>query len=106
MIEDISPVEFLHRRDAGELWQLLDVREQWEIDTAGVGGTINIPMGEISQRYAELDTATPIAVMCHSGGRSAKVAGYLASAGFAQVANIAGGIDAWSQTIDESIPRY
>ena len=99
MIEDISPAEFIRRRDAGELWQLLDVREAWEIEAASVRGTIDIPMGEIAQRFPELDA-------CHSGGRSAQVAGFLAEAGLAKVANIAGGIDAWSETVDTTIPRY
>ncbi len=106
MIEDISPAELVRRQNAGELWQLLDVREAWEIQTASVAGSINISMQEVPQRMAELDRTLPLAVMCHSGGRSARVASYLSAAGFAKIANIAGGIDAWSLTVDTSIPRY
>ena len=70
MIEDITPSEFNLRCNAGECWQLLDVREMWEINIARVESSIDIPMNEIPTRYVELDTSLPIAVLCHSGGRS------------------------------------
>ncbi len=106
MIEDIAPTEFVRRRASEELWALLDVREAWEVDTARIDQTINIPMAEIPSRLGELDASRPVAVLCHSGGRSAQVANYLAQNGFDRVANIAGGIDAWSVDVDNSIPRY
>ncbi len=106
MIEDITPGEFVRRRDSGELWTLLDVREAWEIEIARIHRTIDIPMAEIPARIAELDDSQGIAVVCHSGGRSAQVANYLAQTGFDRVANIVGGIDMWSLDIDDSIPRY
>ena len=106
MIEDITPAEYIRRRDSGELWALLDVREAWEIDIARIDQTIDIPMAEIPARVAELDASQPVAVFCHSGGRSAQVASFLAQSGFDRVANIVGGIDAWSLGIDDSIPRY
>jgi len=106
MIEDITPSEFTRRRESGELWALLDVREAWEIDIARIDQTIDIPMAEIPVRVAELDASQPVAVFCHSGGRSAQVANFLAQNGFDRVANILGGIDAWSLDIDSSIARY
>ena len=106
MIEDITPAEFVGRRDSGELWQLLDVREAWEIDIASIEQTIDIPMAELPARVAELDASQSVAVVCHSGGRSSEVANYLEQSGFDHVANIVGGIDAWSVNIDDSIPRY
>ncbi len=107
MIEDITPSEFVRRRDSGELWALLDVREAWEIDIACIEQTIDIPMAEIPARLAELDASQAVAVLCHAGGRrSAQVANYLAQTGFDRIANIVGGIDAWSSDIDDSIPRY
>ena len=63
-------------------------------------------MGEIPARLAELDAATPVACLCHHGARSQRVAQFLAGNGFTQVANIAGGIDAWSAERDPSVPRY
>jgi rhodanese-related sulfurtransferase len=106
MIEDVTPSEFVRRCDSGEAWQLLDVREEWEIGIAHIDRTIDIPMGEIPVRIAELDASLPVAVLCHSGGRSAQVANYLSQCGFDRVANIAGGIDAWSSEVDVSIARY
>lgn len=106
MIEELAPAEFLRRRASGELWQLLDVREPWEIATAALEGTIDIPLGELPARYTELDPARPVAVICHVGGRSARAAGFLASRGFAAVANIAGGTEAWSRDVDPTVPRY
>jgi len=63
-------------------------------------------MAEIPARIAELDASLAVAVLCHSGGRSAQVANYLVQAGFDRVANIVGGIDMWSLDIDDSIPHY
>ncbi len=106
LYKDISPTEFAQQRDAGESWQLVDVRETWEIEIASIEQSIHIPMAEIPTRQSELDTGIPVAVLCHSGGRSARVADFLAGHGFSRVANISGGIDAWAQQVDPSLPRY
>ena len=107
MYEEISPAEFVERSGAAELWQLLDVREDWELQIARVNGSVDIPMREIPSRMRELDPNRGVAVLCHSGIRSAAVASYLAQAGgFPAVANVTGGIDAWSIQVDKTIPRY
>ncbi len=106
MYQDLSPAEYLRERDADASWQLLDVREPWEIEIVSLPDSISIPMSDIPERFAELDKDRPLAVFCHSGGRSARVAMFLAGQGFSQVANIAGGIDAWSTDVDNSLPRY
>jgi rhodanese-related sulfurtransferase len=89
---------------------VLDVREPWERQTASVAPQgfelVAIPMGELPGRLDELDPARPIACLCHHGMRSLRVAGFLAQQGFEQVANITGGIDAWSHECDPSVPRY
>ncbi len=86
---------------------LLDVRESWEIATASLPGSRNIPMGEIPSRaHAELDPDAPIVVMCHHGARSLSVAMWLRNQGFEQAQSLAGGIDQWSRTIDPAVPRY
>jgi rhodanese-related sulfurtransferase len=89
---------------------VLDVREPWELQTASVQPAgfelVAIPMNEIPARIAELDPARPVACLCHHGARSLRVAGFLAQSGFAEVANIAGGIDAWSGELDAGVPRY
>jgi len=106
VVEEVTPVEFDERRRAGESWQLLDVREAWECALASVDGALYMPLHELPARLGELDPGLPVAVLCHSGIRSALAAGYLARTGFDRVANITGGIDAWSLDLDHSIPRY
>lgn len=106
MIEEITPCELVQRRESGGAWQILDVRENWEKELAAVPGTTHIPMGEVAERLHELDASLPIAVMCHAGARSMKVAIYLAQNGFDKVVNISGGIDAWAVDVDSSIARY
>jgi len=89
---------------------VLDVREPWELQTASVTADgfelVTIPMGDIPARLAELDPARPVACLCHHGARSLRVAQFLVQNGFANVANVSGGIDAWSQQRDASVPRY
>ncbi len=89
---------------------VLDVREPYELQTASVtadGFTLmSIPMGVIPPRLAELDPQRPIACLCHHGGRSMQVANFLKNRGFEHVANIAGGIHAWSAEVDPGIARY
>lgn len=93
---------------------VLDVREAWELQTASVqpdGFTLlHVPMREIPARLAEL-LATPgedhpIACLCHHGVRSQQVATFLAQHGFSEVVNLRGGIAAWSQQVDPSVPSY
>lgn len=85
---------------------LLDVREPQELMIASIPGAVSVPMREIPARLGELETEKPIVVLCHSGGRSRQVAGFLLSAGFKEVFNLSGGIDAWSQRVDPQTPRY
>lgn len=89
---------------------VLDVREPWELQTAAVrpeGFTLlAIPMGDVPARLAELDADRPVACLCHHGGRSQRVAAFLVQNGFSRVANLAGGIDAWSQERDPTVARY
>jgi rhodanese-related sulfurtransferase len=89
---------------------VLDVREPGELRTASIRPDgfelVAIPMNEIPARLAELDADRPIACLCHHGARSQRVAMFLEHNGFAQVANIAGGIDAWSAERDPGVPRY
>jgi rhodanese-related sulfurtransferase len=74
--------------------------------TANGFNLVTIPMGVIPPRLGELDPLQPIACLCHHGGRSMQVAAFLESRGFAYVANIAGGINAWSAEVDPTVPRY
>jgi rhodanese-related sulfurtransferase len=85
---------------------LLDVREAWEREIACVEPSLWIPMGDIPSRIDELDPAQPVICLCHHGVRSLQVALYLRAQGFADLANLAGGIDAWACEIDASMRRY
>ena len=104
-LSEIDPIELKRRLSKGDKPFILDVREPWEIATASIAGTLNIPMGDIPSRLAELDPDRETIVMCHHGVRSAQVAMFLARSGFAHVLNLAGGIAAWSE-IDPSVLRY
>jgi rhodanese-related sulfurtransferase len=86
---------------------LLDVREPWEFQSASLPDSLLMPMGEVTSRaHTELDPDTHIVVLCHHGQRSLSVAMWLRNQGFDQAQSLAGGIDAWSRTIDPTIPRY
>lgn len=86
--------------------QLLDVREPWEFELARIAGSIHVPMGEVTRRLDEIDRTRPVVCVCHHGMRSLQVAVYLERNGFAQVSNLAGGIDAWSRDADPACPTY
>jgi rhodanese-related sulfurtransferase len=111
MIPQLRPSEFadwLQAQPSPPL--LLDVREPWERQVASVQPEgfelVAIPMNEIPARLAELPEDRPIACLCHHGMRSMNVAVFLARQGYTDVANIAGGIDAWSREKDPAVPRY
>ena len=114
MIPQVRPKDFaawLKTAPAGTQPVLLDVREPGELQTANIkpGGDFTllaIPMGSIPARLQELDPDQPIACLCHHGARSMQVASFLQSRGFQHLANIAGGIHAWSDELDPSVPRY
>lgn len=113
MIEQITPEKlpswFDLNRTHGEP-VLLDVREpaEWQFVSVQPAGAelLQMQMQTVPLRLAELDPDRPVAVLCHHGGRSMQVAMFLARQGFAHVANVAGGIDAWSLQVDPSLPRY
>jgi rhodanese-related sulfurtransferase len=86
---------------------LLDVREPWEFQTARFDHALLMPMGDVTSRaHAELDPDAHIVVVCHHGQRSLSVAMWLRGQGFERAQSLAGGIDAWSRTIDPTVPRY
>jgi rhodanese-related sulfurtransferase len=85
---------------------MLDVREPWEWDTARIAGATLIPMREVPARIGELDRSREVVAICHHGGRSQQVATFLEKNGFSKVHNLAGGVDAWSRTVDPAVPQY
>lgn len=105
-VQEIPPQELKRRLDAGDKLQLLDVREPWEYAIARLPNSVHIPLNEIPQRLRELDADGDVVVMCHGGGRSRRAAEYLLTRGFEHVANLSGGIDAWSRDVDPDVPTY
>jgi rhodanese-related sulfurtransferase len=86
---------------------VLDVREPWEIETAKIANSMQIPMGDIPARFnQELDPEKHIVVICHHGVRSMNVTAWLRQQGFEKVQSLAGGIDRWSRTVDRTVPLY
>lgn len=103
--EDITARGLKDRLEAGGRPVLLDVREPWEFELARIEGSTLIPMSQLQQRYTELDPDAETVVICHHGTRSAHVAQALKRAGFENVLNLEGGIDAYA-FVDESVPTY
>ena len=105
-IPAISARELKRKMDAREAFELIDVREPFEFEIARIDGAKLIPLGEIAERADELQNEQTIVVHCHSGGRSAQAVLLLQQRGFPNVYNLEGGIDAWSDEIDPSVPKY
>lgn len=102
----MSVAELAAWREQNKTFCLLDVREDNEVAFANIAGHVHIPMNLIPLRQNELPDDMPIVVYCHHGMRSMQVALFLEHAGFDNLYNLSGGIDAWSQQIDASVPVY
>jgi molybdopterin/thiamine biosynthesis adenylyltransferase/rhodanese-related sulfurtransferase len=104
-IPQITVQELKRRLDAGDDIMILDVREPYEYKIANIGGTL-IPQNEVPRRLAEIDRNREIVVQCRSGGRSQRIAEFLAAQGYPNVKNLAGGILAWADQIDTKVQKY
>ncbi len=93
------------RLDRGDDLFVLDVREPHEYQICNLGGHL-IPLGDLSRRVNELDSSREIVAHCRSGKRSAEAVEFLRKAGFRKVLNLKGGILAWSDEVDPSVPKY
>jgi sulfur-carrier protein adenylyltransferase/sulfurtransferase len=104
-VPEITVQELEGRLRNGSKVSVLDVREPHEYEVANIGARL-IPLAELPERLVELDRDETLAVHCKSGGRSARAVKLLKEAGFENVYNVRGGIDAWSEEIDPSVPKY
>jgi sulfur-carrier protein adenylyltransferase/sulfurtransferase len=104
-VPEITVQELKKRLDNGENLSVLDVREPHEYEVANIGARL-IPLNELPERLAELDRDVPLAVHCKTGGRSARAVKLLQETGFQNAFNVEGGITAWSEEIDPSVPKY
>lgn len=102
---DITAPDLARRVKTNHL-VLLDVREPHELQISALPGAVNIPLGQLAGRLPELDSAQEMVIFCKSGSRSARALELLVSAGFKKVKNLRGGINAWAQAIDPSLPLY
>jgi molybdopterin/thiamine biosynthesis adenylyltransferase/rhodanese-related sulfurtransferase len=107
-LEEMSAAEVRAALERGDEFLLLDVREPGEWETARIEAAQLLPLSELEARLAELEAwrGRRVVVHCHHGGRSARACEILAAQGFRNVANLAGGIEAWSLTVDPAVPRY
>jgi len=103
---EIDAVALKAKLDRGDKFQFIDVREPHEYQIASIPGAKLIPLNDVPKRMGELDPDVETVVHCKMGGRSAKAADFLRSQGFKQVKNMLGGILAWSDKIDPSVPKY
>jgi sulfur-carrier protein adenylyltransferase/sulfurtransferase len=102
----IDAVELKQKIDRGDKFVLLDVREPHEYQIARIPGSILIPLGDLPKRLNELDKNADIVAQCKSGGRSQKAVDLLKQSGFQHVRNMTGGITAWSDKVDPTVPKY
>ena len=108
MIPQLSATELARwRADAQRVAPLVvDVREPWEWDLCRIDGAMSSPLGEIGSRTDELPRDRPLVLVCHHGGRSQHAAMLLAGAGFTEVHNLQGGVEAWALAVDSTMKRY
>lgn len=85
---------------------LLDVREPWEFETCHIEGSQLMPMNSVPDRASELEAERSIVCICHHGVRSMQVASYLEQQGSTRVVNLTGGVHAWAQQVDDTMPTY
>jgi sulfur-carrier protein adenylyltransferase/sulfurtransferase len=103
---EISPELVNEMLESGDDPILLDIREDWEWEKAHLEGAIHIPLDELSGRMTELDPRSEIIVYCHHGERSVDGCLVLWEHGFRKVRSLTGGIEAWSELVDPTVPRY
>jgi sulfur-carrier protein adenylyltransferase/sulfurtransferase len=103
---EIEVTEVKEKLDRGDDFVLIDVREPHEYQICNIPASKLIPLGEVGKRLGELDPEADIVIHCKSGMRSARACGILKAAGFKHVRNMKGGILAWSDQVDSSVPKY
>jgi adenylyltransferase/sulfurtransferase len=105
-VPEVTPAELAERLQRRDDFDLVDVREAYELDIARIEGARLVPLATLTESLHTLDSARDIVVMCRSGARSAKAVRQLQAAGFRRVWNLAGGILRWSDDVDPSLPKY
>jgi sulfur-carrier protein adenylyltransferase/sulfurtransferase len=106
-MREITAKELKQRIDNGDDIQIVDVREANEVAVAKIPNTVHIPLGQVINRMSEIDPSRETVVHCKMGGRSARAIEALQRSGFTgELTNLTGGITAWSNDVDPSVPKY
>lgn len=103
---EVTAQELQSEIESGKSLCLLDVRGEDELEISKLDGIVHIPMGEVPLRHEELAKDADIVVICRTGNRSEKVAGFLDKSGYPQVRNLIGGMNGWAETVDPSMETY
>ncbi len=106
LVPTITAQELQAKRARGDRFVLLDVREPFEFDICRIPDSRLIPLGELPSRMSELDSADEIVIHCKTGMRSARALKLLQEAGFGKLWNVEGGIHAWADSVDSTVPKY
>jgi adenylyltransferase/sulfurtransferase len=106
-MQEITATDLKQRLDNGDDIQIVDVREPNEVAIASIPNTVHIPLGQVVNRMDEIDPNRETVVHCKGGVRSAKAIEALQRSGFkGNLVNLKGGITAWSNEVDPSVPKY
>ena len=103
---NIQPIDLNQRLKKGDDICLIDVRDEWEHSLAAIPGSEHLPLNELADRIQEIMFEEEIVIYCHHGERAFLGAQILLESGFKKVYHLTGGIDAWSQVVDPTVPRY
>jgi adenylyltransferase/sulfurtransferase len=103
-MKEITVLELKRMRDQGESYQLIDVREPHEYESANIGGEL-IPMGSVPEKLEQLRKDIPLIIQCRSGARSGNVTQFLEKQGFQNAFNLKGGILAWIEQVDPALGK-
>ncbi len=106
MIPEVDPVSLRRELDGPHPPRLLDVREADELEVSRLANVVHVPLGDLPQRLSDLDRAADWVVICRVGGRSARATAFLLAQRFSRVRNLAGGMNAYAETVDPSLPIY
>lgn len=105
MIKNLTPIQAKELFKENK-WRFIDVRETWEYEIAKINGSELMPMSNFHQHLQKLGKDENLLIVCHHGVRSLRICSLLIGKGYNNVINLEGGIDAWSQQVDPSIPLY
>ena len=106
MIPEVTVEELAEELKDGSPLVVLDVREDYELDHSRLDPHVLIPLGDLPDRFTELDPAVPVVVICRTGNRSGTATRFLLNQGFVSVRNLVGGMNEWVEKVDSSMEKY